>query len=81
MSVISLGSINMDLVVRTPRFANPGETIVGLDFYTAPGGKGANQAVAAGRLGIDALMFGRIGDDLFGKNLLQNLQENNVGIS
>ncbi len=65
MSVISLGSINMDLVVRTPRFANPGETIVGLDFYTAPGGKGANQAVAAGRLGIEALMFGRIGDDLF----------------
>ena len=39
MTVISLGSINMDLVVRTPRFANPGETIVGLDFYTAPGGK------------------------------------------
>ena len=80
MSVISLGSINMDLVVRTPRFANPGETIVGLDFYTAPGGKGANQAVAAGRLGADALMFGRIGDDFFGKNLLKNLKENNVGI-
>ena len=80
MSVISLGSINMDLVVRTPRFANPGETIVGLDFYTAPGGKGANQAVAVGRLGVDALMFGRIGDDFFGKNLLKNLQENNVGI-
>ena len=80
MIVISLGSINMDLVVRTPRFANPGETIVGLDFYTAPGGKGANQAVAAGRLGVDALMFGRIGDDFFGKNLLKNLQENNVGI-
>ncbi len=80
MSVISLGSINMDLVVRTPRFANPGETIVGLDFYTASGGKGANQAVAAGRLGVDVLMFGRIGDDLFGKNLLKNLQENNVSV-
>ena len=80
MTVISLGSINMDLVVRTPRFANPGETIVGLDFYSAPGGKGANQAVAAGRLGVDTLMFGRIGDDFFGKNLLKNLRENNVGI-
>ncbi len=80
MSVISLGSINMDLVVRTPRFANPGETIVGLDFYTAPGGKGANQAVAVGRLGVEALMFGRIGDDFFGRNLMKNLQENNVGI-
>jgi len=80
MSVISLGSINMDLVVRTPRFANPGETLVGLDFYTAPGGKGANQAVAAGRLGVDTLMFGRIGNDFFGKNLLKNLRENNVGV-
>ena len=80
MTVISLGSINMDLVVRTPRFANPGETIIGLDFYTAPGGKGANQAVAAGRLGVDTLMFGRIGDDFFGKDLQKNLQENNVGI-
>ena len=80
MSVISLGSINMDLVVRTPRFANPGETLVGLDFYTAPGGKGANQAVAAGRLSVGTLMFGRIGDDFFGKNLLKNLRENNVGV-
>jgi len=80
MSLISFGSINMDLVVRTPRFANPGETIIGHDFYTAPGGKGANQAVAVGRLGVDVLMFGRIGDDFFGKNLLKNLQENNVSI-
>ena len=80
MSVISFGSINMDLIVQTPRFANPGETIIGNDFFTAPGGKGANQAVAAGRLGVDTLMFGRIGDDFFGKNLLKNMQENNVGI-
>ena len=80
MAVICLGSINMDLVVRTPRFANPGETIVGLDFYTAPGGKGANQAVASGRLGADVIMFGRIGDDIFGKNLLKNLQDNHVDI-
>ena len=70
----------MDLVVRTPRFANPGETLVGLDFYTASGGKGANQAVAAGRLGVESLMFGRVGDDFFGKNLLNDLQKNNVNI-
>lgn len=80
MTVISFGSINMDLVVRTPRFANPGETLVGLDFYTASGGKGANQAVAAGRLGVESLMFGRVGDDFFGKNLLNDLQKNNVNI-
>ncbi|MCJ7618123.1 MAG: ribokinase, partial [Desulfobacterales bacterium] len=80
MTVISFGSINMDLVVRTPRFANPGETLVGLGFYTASGGKGANQAVAAGRLGVDSLMFGRVGDDFFGKDLLKNLENNNVNI-
>ena len=57
MSVISFGSINMDLVVRTPRFANPGETIVGLDFYTAPGGKGANQAIALAKLGESVMIF------------------------
>jgi ribokinase len=78
MSVISFGSINMDLVVRTPRFTKPGETITGSDFYTAAGGKGANQAVAAGRLGANSLLFGRVGDDIFGKNLLNNFKENNV---
>lgn len=81
MTVISFGSINMDLVVRTPRFANPGETLVGSDFYTASGGKGANQAVAAGRLGVESLMFGRVGDDFFGKDLLNNLQKNDVNIN
>lgn len=70
----------MDLVVRTPRFADPGETIVGLDFYTAPGGKGANQAVAAGRLGVDAFIVGKVGDDFFGNNLLGNLKKNNVDV-
>lgn len=81
MTVISFGSINIDLVVHTPRFAQPGETLVGVDFYTASGGKGANQSVAVGRLGVDSLMFGRVGDDFMGKNLLTQLKENNVNIS
>ena len=51
MAVVILGSINMDLVVKTPRFPQPGETLTGHTFFTAPGGKGANQAVAAAKLG------------------------------
>jgi ribokinase len=78
MSVIVFGSINMDLVVRTARFPQPGETISGSDFYTAPGGKGANQAVAAGRLGVPTRMIGRVGGDVFGQALLDSLKGNGV---
>ena len=78
MAVLSFGSINMDLVVRTPRFTKPGEALTGSDFYTAGGGKGANQSVAAGRLGVETRMFGRVGDDIFGKNLLKSLNSHNV---
>jgi sugar/nucleoside kinase (ribokinase family) len=49
-SIVVVGSLNMDLVVRAPRMPAPGETLFGSDFHTIPGGKGANQAVAAGRL-------------------------------
>ena len=56
----------MDLVVRTPRFAQPGETLAAHTFFTAPGGKGANQAVAAGRLGVPTAMVGRVGSDMLG---------------
>jgi hypothetical protein len=78
MSVIVFGSINMDLVVRTPRFPQPGETISGSDFYTAPGGKGANQAVAAGRMQAPVYMIGRVGGDVFGQALLDSLSSNGV---
>jgi ribokinase len=78
MSVIVFGSINMDLVVRTARFPQPGETISGSDFYTAPGGKGANQAVAAGRLEGQVRMIGRVGGDVFGGALLDSLNGNGV---
>jgi len=67
------GSLNMDLVVRTPRIPRPGETIIGGEFRTVPGGKGANQAVAAARLGAQVAMVGRVGDDAFGGLLLDNL--------
>jgi ribokinase len=81
MSVIVFGSINMDLVVRTPRFPQPGETISGSDFYSAPGGKGANQAVAAGRMQAPVYMIGRVGGDVFGQALLDSLSSNGVETS
>jgi len=78
MSVVVFGSINMDLVVRTPRFALPGETLTGRTFFTAPGGKGANQAVAAARLGAPTFMVGRVGGDVFGDALIASLQASKV---
>jgi ribokinase len=78
MSVFVFGSINMDLVVKTPRFLNPGETLTGRKFYTAPGGKGANQAVACARLGVPTHMVGRVGADVFGTALLDSLRANKV---
>jgi len=76
-----LGSANMDLVIRVPRFAKPGETLLGGSFETCPGGKGANQAVAIGKLGGTVRFIGAVGDDLFGKSLLASLTEANVDIS
>ena len=73
-TVIIFGSINMDLVARTPRLPVPGETLLGRDFFTAPGGKGANQAVALARLGVPTKMVGRVGGDSFGSELLGSLQ-------
>ncbi len=74
MSIIVFGSINIDLVAKTPRLPLPGETIIGSNFLTAGGGKGANQAVAATRLGASTHMIGRVGNDNFGEKLLTNLQ-------
>ncbi|MBS3736118.1 MAG: ribokinase [Candidatus Bipolaricaulota bacterium] len=73
-----LGSVNMDLVARVNRFPRPGETLKGTDFDRVPGGKGANQAVAASRLGGDVSFFGLVGQDGFGQELLENLNENGV---
>jgi ribokinase len=76
--ILVVGSLNTDLVVKTPRFPQPGETISGEDLQVIPGGKGANQAVAAARLGANVSMLGRVGKDNFGDFLLQNLQSNQV---
>lgn len=73
-TVIVFGSINMDLVVQSPRLPVPGETLLGRGFFTAPGGKGANQAVALARLGVPTQMVGRVGGDSFGSELVNSLQ-------
>ena len=73
MTVAVFGSINMDLVVRASHLPVPGQTIAGQDFYTASGGKGANQAVACARLGVPTQMIGCVGRDVFGETLRQAL--------
>jgi len=71
--VLVVGSINMDLVVGTTRFPRLGETLFGERFATHPGGKGANQAVAAARLGAQVTMIGRVGNDAFGQQMTATL--------
>ncbi|MDQ0045923.1 ribokinase [Paenibacillus polymyxa] len=79
MAKISIiGSSSMDLVVTSSKRPGAGETVLGESFTTVPGGKGANQAVAAARLGADVTMIGRVGDDHFGKQILRNFEENHV---
>ncbi|HND56770.1 MAG TPA: PfkB family carbohydrate kinase, partial [Pirellulaceae bacterium] len=69
-----LGSINVDLVVRGDRLPTPGETILGGRFFQAAGGKGANQAVAAARLGLGSVVFiAAVGDDDFGRAMRAQL--------
>ena len=76
--IIVFGSINLDLVTKTPRLPIPGETLRGYEFFTAAGGKGANQAVAAARLGISTKLVGRLGGDDFGQQLHRSLQATGV---
>ena len=76
--ILVVGSINMDLVVRTPHMPAPGETILGKGFATSPGGKGANQAVAAARLGATCTMIGHVGADAFGEQLIEGLKADGV---
>ncbi|MCU1734207.1 MULTISPECIES: ribokinase [unclassified Pseudomonas] len=67
--VVVVGSLNMDLVTRAERLPRAGETLAGESFETVPGGKGANQAVAAARLGASVAMVGCVGDDAYGQQL------------
>ncbi|MGI4855417.1 MAG: ribokinase [Janthinobacterium lividum] len=79
--VAVIGSLNMDLVVRSPRLPQPGETLAGTAFDQVPGGKGANQAVAAARLGAQVGMLGRLGQDANGAQLLQAMQDEGIDCS
>ena len=76
-----VGSINMDLVIRVPRMPLPGETLTGGDFHVIPGGKGANQAVAAARLGGKVAMVGRVGGDDFGRRQQEGLEQDGIDLS
>ena len=73
-----VGSINQDLVVRADRLPRAGETVFGEHFEANPGGKGANQAVALARLGVDTAMLGCVGSDSFGRDLLESLTSTGV---
>ncbi len=79
--IVVIGSLNMDLVAKTERLPLTGETVTGAQFFTVPGGKGANQAVAAGRLGAKTAMVGLVGSDAFGAQLLTSLRESQVEVS
>ncbi|MFN5730596.1 MAG: ribokinase, partial [Planctomyces sp.] len=78
--IVVVGSVNMDLVLRCTVIARPGETLTGRDLQEHFGGKGANQAVAAARLGAEVWLIGRVGSDGFGDSLLHGLQSAGVRI-
>ncbi|WP_249870533.1 ribokinase [Oceanobacillus saliphilus] len=80
-TITVIGSINVDMVTTTDVLPNQGETLVGREFHIKPGGKGANQAIAAARLGANVNMIGRVGQDKNGTDMLQVLKDENVSTS
>ena len=76
--VAVVGTLNLDLVVTLARRPAVGETVLGRSLTERPGGKGANQAVAASRLGSDVLMVTRVGNDMFADNTIRNLEDNGI---
>ncbi|WP_347861963.1 ribokinase [Salimicrobium sp. PL1-032A] len=79
--VTVVGSINMDLVVSASKMPAKGETLIGDGFHTYPGGKGANQAVAAARAGAEVTMIGAVGADSFGEELISDLEREGIDVS
>ncbi len=79
--VVVVGSMNADLVVHVPRWLAPGETVLGDSLSVSPGGKGANQAVAAARMGADVAMVGAVGDDEYRATALRCLEEAGVDLA
>ena len=78
--VFAVGSINQDFVLAVERRPEPGETVTDAELTLLPGGKGANAAIAAARLGAEVSMLGRVGEDAFGAELIKNLRENGVDV-
>ncbi|MGI8644607.1 MAG: ribokinase [Thermomicrobiales bacterium] len=78
--IISVGSINVDFQMRTDRWPDAGETLVGQDFLMTGGGKGANVAVLARRLGVPAMVIGRVGDDILAGEAVQPMKEDGIDI-
>ena len=76
--ILIVGSFVMDLIVSTKKFPNSGETVLGTNFLTAPGGKGANQAVQAARLGANVTIVGKVGDDDLGKKMIASCKESGI---
>lgn len=79
--ILIVGSANVDLVTRVPRCPKPGESLIGSAFRTVPGGKGANQAVAAARLGAQAHFAGCVGDDAFGEMQRRTLAADGIDLT
>src|SRR4051794_5518428 len=79
-NILVVGSLNIDLVSQVGHLPLAGQTITSERFYVNPGGKGANQAVAAAKLGADVRMIGKVGNDDYGTLLLDNLQQSGVQI-
>jgi len=79
--IVVVGSSNTDMVVKTERFPEPGETIIGGDFFMFPGGKGANQAVAAARAGGEVTFICAVGDDVFGQNALDGYRDEGIDVT
>lgn len=78
--ILVVGSLMMDLISTTTKVPNEGETVTGMSFSTASGGKGANQAVQAALLGADVTMVGKVGDDAFGTKMIASLKEAGVNV-
>ena len=78
MKIVVIGSTNTDMVIKTGHLPTPGETILGGEFLMNPGGKGANQAVAASRLGGDVAFISKTGNDIFGEQSVENLRRESV---
>lgn len=76
--IVVVGSSNMDLVIKTSRIPKPGETILGGEFAMVAGGKGANQAVAAARMGAETYFVARVGSDSFGEQMLKNFSRERI---